>query len=73
MRAPDLLLRDRIQLRRRLGPIASDITDIALMRVLRRAIGDVDLAFTALTMVPRPEWVQLIAGPLEPPRPTPKG
>jgi hypothetical protein len=26
---------------------------------------DVDLAFTALTMVPRPDWVQAIAGPLE--------
>lgn len=25
---------------------------------------DVDLAFTALTMVPRPAWVQAIAGPL---------
>ena len=26
---------------------------------------DVDLAFTALTMVPRPAWVQQIAGPLD--------
>lgn len=25
---------------------------------------DVDLAFTALTMVPRPRWVEAIAGPL---------
>jgi len=27
---------------------------------------DVDLAFTALTMVPRPDWVEAIAGPLNP-------
>ena len=26
---------------------------------------DVDLAFTALTMVPRPGWVEAIAGPLQ--------
>ena len=26
---------------------------------------DVDLAFTALTMVPRPRWVMDLAGPLE--------
>jgi hypothetical protein len=26
---------------------------------------DVDLAFTALTMVPRPRWVQDLVGPLE--------
>jgi hypothetical protein len=26
---------------------------------------DVDLAFTALTMVPRPDWVRAIAGPLK--------
>jgi hypothetical protein len=25
---------------------------------------DVDLAFTALTMVPRPRWVQDLVGPL---------
>jgi len=25
---------------------------------------DVDLAFTALTMAPRPDWVGAIAGPL---------
>ena len=27
------------------------------------ACPDVDLAFTALTMIPRPAWVQEIAGP----------
>jgi hypothetical protein len=27
---------------------------------------DVDLAFTALTMIPRPDWVQDLAGPLRP-------
>lgn len=36
---------------------------IALNAVLARC-GEVDLAFTALTMVPRPPWVEAIAGPL---------
>lgn len=36
---------------------------LALNAVLAKC-PDVDLAFTALTMVPRPSWVQLLAGPL---------
>ena len=27
---------------------------------------DVDLAFTALTMTPRPRWVRKLAGPVQP-------
>ena len=33
------------------------------MNALLAKCPDVDLAFTALTMAPRPRWVQLIAGP----------
>jgi hypothetical protein len=36
---------------------------IALGAVLSEC-PDVDLAFTALTMIPRPRWVQDLAGPL---------
>ena len=36
---------------------------LALNAVLSKC-PDVDLAFTALTMDPRPEWVEAIAGPL---------
>jgi hypothetical protein len=36
---------------------------IALNAVLSEC-PDVDLAFTALTMIPRPRWVQDLAGPL---------
>ena len=37
---------------------------IALSSVLSKC-QDVDLAFTALTMDPRPRWVEAIAGPLK--------
>lgn len=36
---------------------------IALNHILGKC-GDLDLAFTALTMAPRPDWVEAIAGPL---------
>lgn len=64
MRPPQTLMRERLALRKQLGPIAADISDTAL-RMLHKT-GDVDLAYTALTMVPRPAWVTAIAGPLEP-------
>lgn len=38
---------------------------IALNAVLSEC-PDVDLAFTALIMIPRPRWVQDLAGPLSP-------
>lgn len=38
-------------------------TGVALNAVLSEC-PDVDLAFTALTMVPRPMWVEDLAGPL---------
>jgi hypothetical protein len=37
---------------------------VALNSVLAKC-GDVDLAFTALTMAPRPSWVEAVAGPLK--------
>lgn len=55
----------RIELR---GLLREDGVDPPSGAALNRILSmceDVDLAFTALTMAPRPRWVEAIAGPLE--------
>lgn len=56
--------RRRVELRDLLRAYGFDPpSGIALNGVLAKC-PDVDLAFTALTMTPRPGWVEAIAGPV---------
>lgn len=39
------------------GPSVEGISDEKILKVMEACKGDADFAATALTMVPRPEWV----------------
>jgi hypothetical protein len=65
---PEQLLNERSERRTELRDLLRACgyeppSGIALNAVLAKC-PDVDLAFTSLTMVPRPGWVELLAGPL---------
>jgi hypothetical protein len=51
-----------VDLRYRLGTAALSLTDRDLKKVLKTALNDVDLAYTAITMVPRPAWLTDLIG-----------
>jgi hypothetical protein len=50
------------QLSARLGPLGMNIKSEKLEKILRKTRWDVDLAHTAITMIPRPKWVKKIIG-----------
>lgn len=54
----------RSELRDLLGLCGFDRPNGIALNAVLAACPDVDLAFTALTMKPRPSWVQDLAGPL---------
>lgn len=54
----------RIQLRELLKSCGVEPPSGAALNRVLSTCEDMDLAFTALTMVPRPRWVEAIAGPL---------
>jgi hypothetical protein len=58
--------RRRTELRDLLMADGFDLPDGAALNGVLCRCRDVDLAFAALTMIPRPPWVQAIAGPLRP-------
>lgn len=51
-------------LQSKLKPLGQDHAPMTLLRLLYRMRGDSDLALTALTMKPRPQWVEDLCGPL---------
>ena len=57
------MIRDEQELRRLVGPSIDHVETKALSKFLRKC-PDLDLAATALTMIPRPKWVEEIVGPM---------
>lgn len=62
MRVPSMAIRARAELRNLLGPVLRQVSDRDLAKLIRHCRDDEDLAATALTMLPRPEWVTMIVG-----------
>jgi hypothetical protein len=58
-----LRARKRAELRRMLVGRGFEPPDLDALKALLSRCPDVDLAFTALTMLPRPSWVLDLVGP----------
>lgn len=56
----------RCELRELLNACGFKAPSATALNAILAKCWDVDLAFTALTMAPRPDWVEAIAGPLMP-------
>lgn len=54
----------RCELRELLNACGFKAPSATALNAILAKCRDVDLAFTALTMAPRPDWVEEIAGPL---------
>jgi hypothetical protein len=53
----------RAELRKLLVDVGFEAPDLPGLKALVSQCPDVDLAFTALTMLPRPRWVLDLVGP----------
>jgi hypothetical protein len=53
----------RAELRKLLLGLGLESPDVPALKAVLLHCPDVDLAFTALTMVPRPKWVLDLVGP----------
>jgi hypothetical protein len=62
----ELRARQRSELRHLFVMRGAEPPDWVGLSAVLEECPDVDLAFTALTMVPRPRWVQNLVGPLRP-------
>lgn len=58
-----LQARKRAELRKMLVALGLEAPDLPALKALVTRCPDVDLAFTALTMLPRPTWVHDLVGP----------
>jgi hypothetical protein len=57
-----LQARKRAELRKMLVDLGLDPPDLAALKAVVAQCPDVDLALTALTMIPRPRWVLDLVG-----------
>jgi hypothetical protein len=58
-----LQARKRAELRKLLADVGLEPPDLDVLKAVVSQCPDVDLAFTALTMVPRPTWLLDLVGP----------